>query len=380
MYTTYLKDEIVIGSYDKDRSSSLSATNAGLNVKCKIIDLREYSFNGTFDIFILHGYQIQEFLIDFKSFTHHIKCNTFVIDLMGEYQSDIGQLREYQKFIDTFIECNEVKVIGVYEDTDNVRFRDWKFFKHKLAWQFFINPHNNTFHRWTVNPPKVICGSKWKGGVKQNLFQCLNNTMRPHRVLLVNEILKSDIKSKYILSSREGNYDGVKSPNISVDNIVESETAGTHEESRFGLQTQFSDKCYIDVETETKYESKFVTEKSVKPFYNLQIPILFGYSGIVKYFKDLGFDMFDDIINHNYDKELDIHIKSKMIADELLRLSKIDDFHSLYINCKERLLANQNLLNYYNFSSKRHDALARFLFGDNFYIMKSDKNFNTLYL
>ena len=62
MYTTYLNSELIIGSYDKGRSSSILDTNAGLGVENKIIDLMYESYDDTFDIFIIHGYQIGECL------------------------------------------------------------------------------------------------------------------------------------------------------------------------------------------------------------------------------------------------------------------------------------------------------------------------------
>ena len=126
---------------------------------------------------------------------------------------------------------------------------------------------------------------------------------------------------------------------------------------------------------------QFITEKSIKPFYSIyRFPIIFGYKGIIKYFENLGFDMFRDIINHNYDEVDNIYEKSKMIADELHRLSLIEDFNSIYNNSKQRLIANQSLLNYYNFSSKRQMKLAEFIFGNSFLSLKFDENFNTLYL
>ena len=69
-----------------------------------------------------------------------------------------------------------------------------------------------------------------------------------------------------------------------------------------------------------------------------------------------------------------------MIADELHRLSLIEDFNCIYNNSKQRLIANQSLLNYHNFSSKRHEELAKFIFGNSFLSLKFDENFNTLYL
>ena len=76
--------------------------------------------------------------------------------------------------------------------------------------------------------------------------------MREHRIHLVNQILKKDLKCNFILSSRESNFsDGnIKVPNISVDDVVEVGYSDGNEK-RFGLQTQFSNNCYIDVVTET---------------------------------------------------------------------------------------------------------------------------------
>lgn len=379
MYTTHLRDELIIGSFDKGRSSSLHQTNAGINVQNKIIDLKYESYDGDFDIFILHGYQISEttrsgqFIFDKK-----IKCKTFIIDLMGEYKIPTD-FREYEKAFNPYIEYEDIKVIGVYEDIDTIRYKKWKFFKEKCSWQFFINPQNNTFHNWLTNPALVLCGTKWISSVKENLFQCLNHQMREHRIHLVNQILKKDLKCNFILSSREAQDGNIKVPNISVDDVVEVGYSDGNEK-RFGLQTQFSNNCYIDVVTETMCDHKFITEKSIKPFYSLQFPIIFGYKGIIKYFEDLGFDMFRDIINHNYDEIDNIEEKAKCISDELYRLSLIEDFHSIYIDSKQRLLSNQHLLNYYNFGSNRHEKLAKFIFGKSFSSIKSDENFNILYL
>ena len=90
--------------------------------------------------------------------------------------------------------------------------------------------------------------------------------------------------------------------------------------------------------------------------------------------------MFRDIINHNYDEIDNIEEKAKSISDELYRLSLLEDFHSIYIDSKQRLLSNQHLLNYYNFGSNRHEKLAKFIFGKSFSSIKSDENFNILYL
>ena len=73
----------------------------------------------------------------------------------------------------------------------------------------------------------------------------------------------------------------------------------------------------------------------------------------------------------------DVMNKAKVIADELLRLSKLD-WHDINKKCKERLLNNQKLINKYNLESKRNEDIAKFIFTDSFDI--SSENYNTVYL
>ena len=66
------------------------------------------------------------------------------------------------------------------------------------------------------------------------------------------------------------------------------------------------------------------TEKTIKPFLAKQMPLFFALPGHVNLLRNLGFDMFDDIINHNYDNELDSVKRLDMLLDELDRLLKVD--------------------------------------------------------
>lgn len=63
-------------------------------------------------------------------------------------------------------------------------------------------------------------------------------------------------------------------------------------------------ESYIHVVSETYIEYSFVSEKSFKTFLAGQIPIILGCPGVMEMLKDLGFDIFDDIIDHKfYDSE-----------------------------------------------------------------------------
>jgi hypothetical protein len=63
------------------------------------------------------------------------------------------------------------------------------------------------------------------------------------------------------------------------------------------------DHTWINVVTETQYTETpgIISEKTVFALLGRQIPILIGYRGIVEDCRRLGFDMFDDVVDHGYD-------------------------------------------------------------------------------
>jgi len=374
MYFTTLNETKTILCFELHRVSSILSNNGGINIQnANIVDLKEKPYTKA-DIIVVHLFQIFEhFATNFDytlPFPKDIECDSIIIDTMGEYRPQPILEELIQKFESEFnIKSNHKKIVGIFEDTDPIKVKNWDIFKYELSSLFFIGPHNDTFHRWNnTNYPKVFMGSKFIDS-KQNVFQCLNNMMRPHRVVLIERMAKSKKIFQYgVISSKVGKYENHSSPLIKVDDVTEDGT-----ETRFGLQTQFSNKCYIDVVTETSVDYQFITEKSLKPFMLLQFPIIFGYSGIIQYFRDKGFDMFDDIIDHSYDKLSNDNLteKSDMIVSELERLCDLD-WNTLNIDNKSRLKHNQYLLNKYNFESKRTEAIAEFIIGNNYTFNESD--------
>lgn len=377
MYSTKLNQSIKIGCFDASRVSLIMANNGGLNLSnYELIELNKTSTTECeVDIFMAHGYELREyFAVDYEtkiSNNQKIKCDTFVIDLMGEYWDSDERIHIFNIIRELNIKCNNIKLVGIYDTDDPITMEGVDIFKYDLPFLFFIGPHNDTFNEWN-NPKPNGNASVWMGGKykesKEKVFLCLNNQMRPHRVVLIERMIKSDkIWEHGIISSKVGTYEKHSSPLIKVDDITEDGT-----EKRFGLQTQFSNKSYIDIATETSFTTRFITEKSVKPFMLLQFPILFGYSGIVQYFRDKGFDMFDDIIDHSYDKIDSNRLieKSDAIVTELERLCDLD-WDKLNKDNKHRLEVNQKLLNKYNLESKRTEAIAKFIFGDNYTFSES---------
>lgn len=89
--------------------------------------------------------------------------------------------------------------------------------------------------------------------------------------------------------------------------------------------------CLVNVVLETGFEPldnvfggwdrHFYTEKTGKAFFLEQIPVFVAKAGYVKLIRNLGFDVFDDIIDHSYDGLLDPRERISAVANECQRLS-----------------------------------------------------------
>lgn len=371
-FTTKLYKDVKIGGTALWRVSLLMSNNCGMGLEFTPTPITEY-----LDFYFAHGYQITEISHEHLEgeFSHNVKCDTIVIDLMGEYVG-LSDLKTYYKFFETHFEYNNVIVVGCYHLADKIRFRNWRFFKDDFPNLFFVHPQNDTFNLWNnVKEASVLLGTHMVDK-KEHLFMCLNNQMSNHRCSMVHSILKRGLEKNNLVTSKSKRWNNKDIPEIQIDNALDGkENEGT---SRWNLQPQFSNKSYIDVVTETKYDYPFYTEKPLKTFMSLQFPIILGYKDSVKYYRDKGFDMFDDIIDHSYDGIVDLEEKTEKIADELLRLSSLD-FHKIYSESKDRLLNNQKLLNEYRMKNKRIENIVEFIFTDSFEVFPS-KNYNTLYL
>jgi hypothetical protein len=60
---------------------------------------------------------------------------------------------------------------------------------------------------------------------------------------------------------------------------------------------------FVEIVAESVYDTpeSLITEKSLHSVYGCNFPIILGSKGIVQHLRHVGFDMFDDIVNHSYD-------------------------------------------------------------------------------
>ena len=85
------------------------------------------------------------------------------------------------------------------------------------------------------------------------------------------------------------------------------------------------------------------TEKIIKPFLAKQIPLFIALPGLQEVLRNLGFDLFDDLIVTSYEKESNPIYRIKSTVTELQRLLQID-LIQYKKNNQHRFDYNYNLL------------------------------------
>jgi hypothetical protein len=92
----------------------------------------------------------------------------------------------------------------------------------------------------------------------------------------------------------------------------------------------------------------FFTEKTAKAFLMNQIPILIAAPGMVQVLRNLKFDMFDDIVDHSYDKEDNIFKRCDKVYDELNRLVNLNTISGWSQILQERKFSERFFNNFEN--------------------------------
>lgn len=154
--------------------------------------------------------------------------------------------------------------------------------------------------------------SEWQPyftGVKTQAWQSLNGKWTQHRQR-VYEVLKSWPNG--VLSFA----DQLKLPTWDYNTTYRG---GTDNDENFVRLAPLYASCLTNVVTETQYVERpgIVTEKTLLAMIAEQIPIVIGHPGIVQDCRDLGFDMFDDLVNNTYD-----HLPNDTRAESALHKNK----------------------------------------------------------
>ena len=86
----------------------------------------------------------------------------------------------------------------------------------------------------------------------------------------------------------------------------------------------------------------FITEKTSKAMLLCQLPLFISVPGVVDKVRRDGFDVFDDLIDHSYDNEINPIARVNLVADQLEKLCNIQNIAELRSRYWDRLLDNRS--------------------------------------
>lgn len=226
--------------------------------------------------------------------------------------------------------------------------------------------HFNTFYFLTYNhvtktiPPQH----------KQHKLSCLNRVARPSRIHMFSNLVKEDFFKDMYFSFHGLGLIQTKSGNILTDNntipkalyeymgpsrVALSDTELQHiddtlkeqwhllpirvqERSEYNpmdkdiqpsldVNDAYSNSvCNIATETTTWWADNnvFITEKTYKPV-ALGMPFFAqAGSGSIAYLREQGFDVYDDVLDHSYDTEVDYAKRQTMLMDSIRKFMQLD--------------------------------------------------------
>tara|TARA_B100001939_G_scaffold193466_1_gene166337 strand:+ start:5219 stop:6388 length:1170 start_codon:yes stop_codon:yes gene_type:complete len=267
---------------------------------------------------------------------------------------------DFKNFIN-YCKDKNIKEENIHFFVNNKRIENWLVeFNSKITFHFpyyQLIEHSNILQENEIN----FCKDK-----KRFKFLCHNNKIHIHRfstlILLHHYKILED--TDYSCVKNVGLGFGKNLQNTlgkdysqysnSVDYILQNREKLSHYEKNFVKESIDSKiikiktfkETYCNIVTETHYleDVVHITEKSLKPFYYFQFPIIIASFGHVKTLKELyNLDFFDDIIDHSYDNEKDNIKRFKLILNEIIKLQKIIT-PELYNKNKDRFIKNHKLI------------------------------------
>lgn len=218
-------------------------------------------------------------------------------------------------------------------------------------------------------------------------FICLNRNRRDHRIVMLSYLLGKNLQDYGYVSYLSNNLANAKfEPPEFLDRISwEFDEEGRHNTARDIMlegykkllalpqpnvdhyeiysfyrrrvndnYTNFNQSLrpryqnsFVELVTESSFcaPSFNVTEKTANAFFAYNFPIVLGGHGIVQHLREIGLDMFDDVIDHSYDKISNPFDRIITAIDANERLIKDADYaKQQWKQCQNRFDSNYEII------------------------------------
>ena len=177
-------------------------------------------------------------------------------------------------------------------------------------------------------------------------FCSLNRCAHAHRIWLYFNLLKDLDSCLYTWHNQPG--DAAELAELNPALIDECQklpvTRMTDAGTLFNTEHPFYSSAYVDICTETMMRNEtFITEKTWKPIAAGQLFLIAGGIGIIEYLRSQGVDVFDDYIDHSYDRPGSWQERVEIFANSVKKLAA-QDLDKIWQDTADRRQANRDLI------------------------------------
>jgi hypothetical protein len=203
--------------------------------------------------------------------------------------------------------CLAIGSLKVITNIDNVIYRPW--------WAF--NLMNKNTYVDTSKPNKSF------------LFDALLGRAKPHRSLVMNRFIESDLLTNSIVTYRKSVFDNYTdnskdyvSPNLDPSWEVQDNVDYAVSDQ---MPWKIYEQTYYSVITETLgADTFFWSEKTTKPLLSQRVFVHIGSAGFLRNLHAFGFKTFDSVIDESYDLIVNNKDRWNRAFDQIELLSKLD--------------------------------------------------------
>jgi hypothetical protein len=188
---------------------------------------------------------------------------------------------------------------------------------------FFLNKQKKDFKKEKILYPYI----------------CMNNVGKHHRCLMIDLLAKNNLLDNGAISWRNFCVDTSYKWKYTDSKLRTLSDFDKYNKSTYDVQFTPPDEFYesfMSAITETTTDINFITEKTATALLFKQPFLVQGAKGFHKNLKSLGFKLYDEIFNYDFDQEPDLEKRTQMIIDNIKKISN-QDFNTMYNKIKPKL-------------------------------------------
>jgi len=213
---------------------------------------------------------------------------------------------------------------------------------------------------------------------RKHLVSCINRICKAHRAFNLIELNKQHWKNEAYITMSNFSYHNKPHrtmPELTAEELSEfnnitaslPENLDRVDPKDFGILGVNSYpwvNCYLSIVTETHSDIKFITEKTTKALLAEEFFTVISGPGLLDDLRFLGFDVFDDMIDHSYYENIvDYRDKIKRMYTMLNPIVNREKLTEMTEKCKQRFAKNTEYIHSKKFLDKILNPIEEKLYG-----------------